>query len=130
VDRQALLRLETSEPAHAYLAPRDGLEQLLASRMAQLLGKDTLSVDQDFFAAGGHSLLVIKLVAGIRKLLQCEVQPGIVFDHPTPAALALVLREREASPGQLEKIAQARLKLDSMTPEEKAQMLERARQGA
>ncbi|OCR27085.1 hypothetical protein AFK24_00015 [Pseudomonas syringae] len=130
VDRQALSRCEASEPAHAYLAPRDALEQLLASRMAQLLGQETLSVDQDFFAAGGHSLLVIKLVAGIRKLLQCEVQPGIVFDNPTPAALALALREREASPGQLEKIAQARLTLDAMTPEEKAQMLARARQGA
>ncbi|WP_426111691.1 non-ribosomal peptide synthetase [Pseudomonas sp. DSP3-2-2] len=130
VDRQALSRLEISEPAHAYLAPRDALEQLLASRMAQLLGQETLSVDQDFFAAGGHSLLVIKLVAGIRKLLQCEVQPGIVFDNSTPAALALALREREASPGQLETIARARLTLDSMSPEEKAQMLARARQGA
>src|SRR5690606_1944271 len=37
VDRQALSRLEASDPAHAYLAPRDALEALLASRMAQLL---------------------------------------------------------------------------------------------
>ena len=97
--------------------------------MAQLLGLERLSVDQDFFAAGGHSLLVIKLVAGVRKLLQCEIQPGLVFDNPTPAALSLALRSLETAPGQLEKTARTRLQLDAMSPEEKAQMLEKARQG-
>jgi amino acid adenylation domain-containing protein len=129
VDRQALHSLQPAEPEQFYVAPRDALEQLIASRMAQLLGLERLSVDQDFFAAGGHSLLVIKLVAGVRKLLQCEIQPGLVFDNPTPAALSLALRSLETAPGQLEKTARARLQLDAMSPEEKAQMLEKARQG-
>jgi hypothetical protein len=73
-------------------------------------------------------LLVIKLVAGIRKLLHCEIHPGVVFDHPSVAQLARVLRERESVAGQLEKIAQARLRMDAMTPEEKAALLEKARQ--
>lgn len=130
VDRQALQALQPTQSTQAYVAPRDALEQLIASRMAQLLGQERLSIDQDFFAAGGHSLLVIKLVAGIRKLLQCEIQPGWVFDNPTPAALSLALRSLETTPGQLEKTARARLQLDAMSPEEKAQMLEKARQGA
>ena len=103
------------------------METVRAQRMAQLLGLERLSVEQDFFAAGGHSLLVIKLVAGIRTLLQCEVHPGVVFDNPSPAALAQVLRLQETAPGQLEKLAQARLRLDAMTPEEKAKLLEKAR---
>ncbi|KFE52183.1 non-ribosomal peptide synthetase [Pseudomonas syringae] len=130
VDRQALQALQPTQSTQAYVAPRDALEQLIASRMAQLLGQERLSIDQDFFAAGGHSLLVIKLVAGVRKLLQCEIQPGLVFDNPTPAALSLALRSLEITPGQLEKTARARLQLDAMSPEEKAQMLEKARQGA
>jgi amino acid adenylation domain-containing protein len=130
IDRQALQHLEVAAPQQVYVAPRDSLEQLVASRMAQLLGQQTLSVDQDFFDAGGHSLLVIKLVAGIRKLLQCEVQPGVVFDNPTPAGLAQALRSLETTPGQLEKIARTRLQLDAMSPEDKARMLEAARQGA
>ena len=128
LDRQALASLEVSAAQHAYVAPRDALEQLLAERMAQLLGSERLSVEQDFFAAGGHSLLVIKLVAGMRKLLQCEVQPGVVFDNPSPAALARALRLQESAPGQLERLAQARLRLEAMTPEEKARLMERARQ--
>ncbi|WP_312936091.1 phosphopantetheine-binding protein, partial [Pseudomonas sp.] len=128
IDRQALTASDLGATQQPYVAPRDALEQVLAARMAQLLGSERLSVEQDFFAAGGHSLLVIKLVAGIRKLLHCEVHPGVVFDHPSPAALAQALRLQEAAPGQLEKLAQARVRLEAMSPEEKARLLEKARQ--
>ncbi|WP_456020892.1 non-ribosomal peptide synthetase [Pseudomonas protegens] len=128
IDRKALQQLAATAADDEGVAPRDALEQLLAVRMAQLLGLERLSVERDFFAAGGHSLLVIKLVAGIRKLLQCEVHPGLVFDHPTVASLALALRAVESSPGQLEKMAQVRLRMEAMSPEEKARLAEQARQ--
>ncbi|MHC8319524.1 non-ribosomal peptide synthetase [Pseudomonas sp. GB2N2] len=128
IDRKALQQLGATSLDDAGLEPRDALEQLLAARMAQLLGVPRLGIDRDFFAAGGHSLLVIKLVAGIRKVLQCEIQPGLIFDYPTVASLALALRSGESSPGQLEKIAQVRLRLDTMSPEEKALLTEKARQ--
>ncbi|WP_085607921.1 MULTISPECIES: non-ribosomal peptide synthetase [unclassified Pseudomonas] len=128
IDRKALQQLAGRAADDEGVAPRDALEQLLASRMAQLLGLERLGVDRDFFAVGGHSLLVIKLVAGIRKLLQCEVHPGLVFDHPTVASLAMALRAVESTPGQLEKMAQVRLRMDAMSPEEKARLAEQARQ--
>ncbi|WP_210639697.1 amino acid adenylation domain-containing protein [Pseudomonas sp. Tri1] len=128
IDRKALQQLAGAAADDQDAAPRDALEQLLAARMAQLLGLQRLGIDRDFFAAGGHSLLVIKLVAGIRKLLQCDIHPGLVFDHPTVASLALALRALESSPGQLEKIAQVRLRMDAMSPEEKALLTEQARQ--
>lgn len=128
IDRKSLQQLAGTAADEEGIEPRDALEQLLATRMAQLLGIEHLSIDRDFFAAGGHSLLVIKLVAGIRKLLQCEVHPGLVFDHPTVASLALALRAVESTPGQLEKIAQVRLRMDAMSPEEKARLAEHARQ--
>lgn len=128
IDRHALQQLAVATADDEDAAPRDALEQLLAARMAQLLGLERLGIDRDFFAAGGHSLLVIKLVAGIRKLLQCEIHPGLVFDHPTVASLALALRALESSPGQLEKMAQVRLRMEAMSPEEKALLTEQARQ--
>ncbi|MCX2694769.1 amino acid adenylation domain-containing protein [Pseudomonas sp. DCB_CB] len=126
LDRQAL-RQVGNEPVAGLLAPRDALETVIAQRMAQLLGLEQVGIEQDFFALGGHSLLVIKLAAGIRKLLQCDINPGVIFDHATVATLAQALREREANPGQLLKLAQARLRLDSMSPEEKARLLEKSR---
>jgi acyl carrier protein len=75
--------------------------------MATLLGSDPIGVEDDFFELGGHSLQVIKLVARIRKLLQVEVAAGLVFDHPTPAALAAALREASGDAQALERLAQA-----------------------
>ncbi|NYE25982.1 amino acid adenylation domain-containing protein [Pigmentiphaga litoralis] len=67
------------------------LEKFIAMAMADLLGRERVGPDQDFFELGGHSLLVIRLVARIRKHLQAEVDPGLVFDHASARALAAVL---------------------------------------
>ncbi|MFM9271601.1 non-ribosomal peptide synthetase [Halomonas elongata] len=75
--------------------PRDAVEAALCHAMAELLGRDAIGIDEDFFELGGHSLLVIKLVARIRKQFGVEIAPGMVFDHPTAAALGQVLREGE-----------------------------------
>lgn len=123
IDRQALPAVQPDLASGR--APRDALETLLAGHMAELLGRESLDIDSDFFEAGGHSLTVIKLVAAIRKGLQLEVPPGIVFDHPSVVALAAALRERESAPGQLEKAAGLRLKLQALSPAEREALLNR-----
>jgi len=129
VDRRALASLEPLEAAGAAEAPRDPLEQLLAQRMARLLGRAQLGINHDFFTAGGHSLLAIKLVAGLRKLLKTEVSPAIVFDHPTVSALAGAIRALPGvAPEGLDTIVQAALRLDALTPEARAALEEKARQ--
>ncbi|RIX80248.1 non-ribosomal peptide synthetase [Acidovorax cavernicola] len=113
IDRLALAAsAPTDAPQRAIAPPRDALEALLADGMATLLGSGPVGVEDDFFELGGHSLQVIKLVARIRKLLQVEVAAGVVFDHPTPAALAAVLREASADAAALEQLAQAHRQRD------------------
>ena len=127
VDRRALAQLSAQAgQGDEQDAPQDALQQLLTQRMAQLLGRARIGIHTDFFAAGGHSLLIIKLVAGIRKLLNCEMAPALVFEHPTVAGLAAALQAAEVNKGQLQKIAQARLQLERMSPEEKARLLAKA----
>ncbi|UXH76222.1 non-ribosomal peptide synthetase [Roseateles amylovorans] len=72
--------------------PRDALEAVLSQGMGLLLGRESIGMDEDFFELGGHSLLVIRLVARLRKRLGIEIEPGLVFDHPTVAELAAALR--------------------------------------
>jgi len=96
IDRQSLLSLAGADDRKPVLtAPRDALESVLAECMGSLLQRDAIGVEDDFFELGGHSLLVIKLVARIRKLLQFEIAPGLVFDHPSVAALAAAIRALE-----------------------------------
>lgn len=127
IDRLALPALLQQVEQQPSREPSSALECWLLGSMRQLLGGSGLGVEQDFFSAGGHSLLVIKLVAGVRKLLQCQVPPAIVFDHPTPAALAEALLAHETAPGAFERLAEARLRLDAMDPEERAALMAKAK---
>ncbi|WP_455885471.1 non-ribosomal peptide synthetase [Pseudomonas spelaei] len=130
LDRQGLPAPESLLTAQVYVAPSSALQTLLAEGMAQLLGIERLSVEQNFFAIGGHSLLVIKLVSALRKQLQLEVHPGVVFDHPSVAELAAALTRDESVPGALERTAQVRLKLNSLSPEQREALLAKSRANA
>ncbi|WP_115537982.1 non-ribosomal peptide synthetase, partial [Frankia canadensis] len=68
--------------------PRDTREELLAERFAAALGVARVGRDDDFFALGGHSLLVMRLCAAIRSTFGVEITPRAVFEAPTVAGLA------------------------------------------
>ncbi|MCA1323721.1 non-ribosomal peptide synthetase [Herbaspirillum sp. alder98] len=129
VDRRALLLslLEWQETG-AGQAPVDDLEFVVLDAMTQLLPASTqpLRRDTDFIAAGGHSLLAIKLVARLRKLFSVDIAPALVFDHATPAALAAALRAQAAEPAQLDELAALRRSLLEMPAAEREALLEKA----
>ncbi|WCS22932.1 amino acid adenylation domain-containing protein [Methylobacterium sp. NMS14P] len=120
VDRAALPRPD-AHPDAAGVPPRTELETVLTDAMAELLGlpAERLGAAGDFFAAGGNSLLVIKLTARIRKLLKVEIPPSLVFDHSTPATLAAALGAY-ASPDAIEETASLRLELAGLSEAERA----------
>ena len=107
IDRLALAAMHTASPADCQGAePSSPLEAILAQSMADLLNREFVAADADFFALGGHSLLVIRLVARIRKLFQIEIEPGLVFDHSTAQALAVALCDIDHAE-RLNQLAQA-----------------------
>ncbi|MEO7387515.1 MAG: phosphopantetheine-binding protein, partial [Gammaproteobacteria bacterium] len=67
---------------------------LLQDLWAALLGRDDLGPDDDFFAAGGHSLMGTRLIAAIAARFGVELPLVSVFEAPTVRALARRVEER------------------------------------
>ncbi|HWM02052.1 MAG TPA: amino acid adenylation domain-containing protein, partial [Actinophytocola sp.] len=86
LDRAALPEPELT--GAEYRAPRDPAEWALADLFADLLGVERVGIDDNFFALGGHSLLVTRLVSRVREELDVELSARAVFDAPTVAELS------------------------------------------
>ena len=76
-----------------YEAPRDELETTLVAIWEELLGVDPIGIHDDFFELGGHSLIAVRLFAQIKKKYAVEYPLSILFDAPTVAGCAELLRE-------------------------------------
>ncbi|MER5937199.1 amino acid adenylation domain-containing protein [Streptomyces sp. NPDC001928] len=93
VDRTALPPVAEVESAPT--APTTGLEARVVEAWSAVLGR-TVPATADFFASGGHSLLVPRATAAIRRLLGREVPLRLMMTHRTPAAFAAAILEESA----------------------------------
>ena len=100
LDRQALPAPDLSLRLARHTAPRTALEAELALLWAELLRREQVGTEDNFFALGGHSLLVLVLVSRIEARWGRRVPVAQLFQTPTIAALAATL-EAGADCGRL-----------------------------
>ncbi len=103
VDRAALPLPSTENTLRdsAFVAPRTPIEERMADMLAPLLGLDRVSMEDNFFFLGGHSLLGTQMIARVRDLFGVELTLRSLFDAPTITQLsarveALLLAKLEA----------------------------------
>jgi amino acid adenylation domain-containing protein len=63
-------------------------ERVILEIWQRVLGTPDVGVDDDFFAAGGHSLLAVQLVREINRALHTRLSLGVIFEAPTIRAQA------------------------------------------
>ncbi|GAB3211884.1 hypothetical protein GCM10027294_35930 [Marinactinospora endophytica] len=68
--------------------PSSPLEHTLCGLFEELLGVPGITVDDGFFDLGGHSLLVPRLLRGVRDRTGADLSVAQLFETPTVAGLA------------------------------------------
>lgn len=97
VDRRALPAPTAAQDAPRTLrAPATPTEHAVLAVWRDVLGREDLGADDDFFAVGGDSLLTLPLVFKLHAALDVEVPLAAVFAAPTLAGLARTIDELRA----------------------------------
>ncbi|GAB3440147.1 amino acid adenylation domain-containing protein [Actinophytocola sediminis] len=96
IDRAALPAPTTRTTVHADRG--DPRLELMCGLFAAVLGLPAVAQEDGFFAMGGHSLLVARLLARVRSAFGDTATIRDVFDHPTPRGLLARLGTTAARP--------------------------------
>ncbi len=120
VDRRALVRqidvesnansqtrIDSDEPV-----PSASTQTILASLWRRALDVEKVGEDDDFFALGGDSLQAAGLVFHVSKRFNYPLPVQALYDHPTPAKMALYVDARHQLNGGSMTAGEIRLLLD------------------
>ncbi|WKY06295.1 hypothetical protein Q1695_006467 [Nippostrongylus brasiliensis] len=101
IDRVKLsLRNDLGADDQTKRKPSDEVEAQLLDCYQKLLKQSKLSVDTNFFQAGGHSLLVVRLVDELERKLKVKVPIVKVFELPVVEQLAKWIRDALQTPNK------------------------------
>jgi amino acid adenylation domain-containing protein len=127
VDRRQLLDLaqQTSpQPGtKEYVAPRTATEEVLADLWTEVLGVERVSINDDFFALGGHSLMATQLLSRVQKIFRVDLPLRKLFETPTVLGLVDALTVAYGDANAIEEIAQMVKQLRDMSDEDLKQMM-------
>ena len=102
LDRRALPAPESAQEASSagrYVEPRTEAERALAEVWAQVLGRERVGVEENFFELGGDSILSIQVVARANRA-GLRLTPKDLFQHPTISRLAAAAGVASQAEGQ------------------------------
>jgi surfactin family lipopeptide synthetase A len=93
VDRKALPEPETGgiESGSLHIAPRNDPEKKMTEIWERILGRSNISVNDNFFDIGGHSLLAVQMFAELENVFDVKLPLATLFEHQTVSELVEAL---------------------------------------
>ncbi|PCN44848.1 non-ribosomal peptide synthetase [Brevibacillus laterosporus] len=89
VDKRALPKPQNvGVAAKEYIAPRNMVEEQLATIWQEVLEVEKIGITDHFFEIGGHSLKAMLLISKVYEYMQEELPLHLVFQHPTIEKMA------------------------------------------
>jgi amino acid adenylation domain-containing protein len=89
---EPILERESAE----FIAPRNDIENKLATLWQELLQIPKVGVEDNFFALGGHSLLATQLQVRVRETFQFNLPLRRIMESPTIAAVGRIIEVSKA----------------------------------
>jgi amino acid adenylation domain-containing protein len=124
IDRRALSAIGRSrQDAESELSggePRNQVEATLVDIWSQVLGRNRISIHDNFFDLGGHSLLITRVISRIRESLQIELPLRTLFEKPTIADFAEAVMQQEFAQTDSDELMQMLMELEGTSPDEGA----------
>jgi thioesterase domain-containing protein len=77
----------------AFIPPQTPVQAVLCRIWQEVLGRERVGIHDNFFALGGHSLLVLNLAARIQEAFGGGLPLADLYQNPTPAEMAKRLSE-------------------------------------
>jgi tyrocidine synthetase-3 len=116
VDRKSLPQPDhTLRSGTAYTPPTNPIEEKLVAIWQDILRIDTIGIHDSFFSLGGHSLRVMNLAAQIRTTFRMEIPLRELFDRPTIAQVAAIIKARD---DKMEKFIRILEEIEAMSEED------------
>lgn len=114
VDRQELPAPDKVQPERDkfYAAPRNSTEDKIANIWTEILKLERISIHDNFFDLGGHSLIVTQVISRLRDIFDVEIFVQQMFETPTIADLAVIVTQKLAELSDEETLAQALAELE------------------
>ncbi|MCP4215028.1 MAG: amino acid adenylation domain-containing protein, partial [bacterium] len=110
IDRSALPEPGHTHSGQEYQPPANDTETRLQAIWVAILEQEAISVTDDFFKIGGHSLSATTLAARIHKEFNIVVPLAEIFTSPTIRKIAQYIKQTQDSPSQHTAISQVEKK--------------------
>ncbi|OJH35067.1 amino acid adenylation protein [Cystobacter ferrugineus] len=98
IDFKALEKTNVEFVERPFVAPRTATEERIGALWMKEMKRDSVSVQDDFFEAGGNSLIAVALINKINKEFRTSLPLQVVFECPTIEKLALKVDGGKAEP--------------------------------
>ncbi|WP_256758213.1 non-ribosomal peptide synthetase [Cohnella sp. WQ 127256] len=103
VDRKSLPAPQASvQSGTAYQMPRNAIERQFVEVWQEVLGLMQVGIHDPFFAIGGDSIKVIRIISKINEQLRTSISVADFYSYPTIAELAVLVDDRPAASDERE----------------------------
>ncbi len=120
IDRQELLDRDkfSNHDQSERIAPRNAAERQIAKIWQDVLKVSQISINDNFFELGGQSLLATQVTSRIREVFRLNLELSDFFKAPTIAGVVNSLASQAPSSNYIDKVAELREKISTMSPTE------------